>query len=96
MSSADIRNVNKSQVIQSARNLVVDKDVYEQGHEKQQKKKIYLLQDTWDMGIENLRLKELDLRNGLFRKGIIQKDPNFTTKNHDFGDKFDEYYCRAF
>ena len=38
--------------------------------------KFYLLKETWDFGIENLKNREIDLRNGLYRKGMIKKEKN--------------------
>lgn len=40
------------------------------------------------MGTENIKLKEIDLRNGLYRKGIITKPPKENSHKHHF-DKLD-------
>lgn len=49
-----------------------------------------MLQETWDMGNENLKLKELDLKNGLFRKGKLLKPPLEATHKEYF-EKMDEH-----
>ncbi|KAL4430067.1 hypothetical protein ABPG74_013514 [Tetrahymena malaccensis] len=59
------------------------------------KKKFYMLQDTWDLGIENLKMKELDLRNDLQRKGIIHKPPLEQTNKDQF-EKLDQHQLNVF
>ncbi|KAL4476838.1 hypothetical protein ABPG72_010675 [Tetrahymena utriculariae] len=58
-------------------------------------KKFYMLQDTWDLGVENLKMKELDLRNDLQRKGIIQKPPLEQTNKDQF-EKLDQHQLNLF
>ncbi|EAS05963.2 JmjC domain protein (macronuclear) [Tetrahymena thermophila SB210] len=59
------------------------------------KKKFYMLQETWDLGVENLKMKELDLRNDLQRKGIIHKPPLEQTNKDQF-EKLDQHQLKMF
>lgn len=47
------------------------------------------------MGIENLKMKELDLRNGLYRKGKIHKPPHEQIHKDHF-EKIDEHKVKNF
>lgn len=99
-STCDI--ASSSVVFDSEQHPKTDSDIDEDKDQKKMpglsgkhKKKYYMLDETWDMGIENLKMKELDLRSGLQRKGMIHKPPvdNF---NKECFEKLDEHQIKRF
>lgn len=45
---------------------------------------MYVLADTWDFGIENFRIKDLDLKYELVKRGCLHVASNENTYRESF------------